>query len=507
MGATEAAQSLIKTENVLIIGAALLFICVAASKISSVAGIPALLIFLTVGIIASKLNFFVTKPTLSTIRITQLLGIITLTFILFAGGLETDFEHIRPILASGILLSTLGTLCTTLIVGYAIKVITCDFGLVGPYLRFNLIQGCLIGAIVASTDAAAVFSILRAQGIRLRADLGPLLELESGSNDVMVYFLMNVCMTLMTESTGYTYMDAMTTFLREMSIGSIGGFLAGKIMAIVINKINLSYEALYPALTISMVILVYTLITRIHGSGFLGVYMAGIVLGNHDLIHKGSIARFYDGIGWLMQIIMFIALGLLVQPDHLYKILYLGILLSLILVFVARPLGVWLSLHLSRFNARHKAFISWGGLRGAVPIIFATYPLTHGIEQANTLFHLIFFIVLISVLLQGTTLKNLAQWLHLEAASTEQGMEAHLQLSEAVRNVLIEVEIPEDSTASGKQVFELGFPESASIVLIGRASRYLLPEGGTQLKCGDKLIIMMNDKRDIKAIKTLLDID
>jgi len=483
----------ITVEGILIIGSFLLFISILASKISAKLGIPTLLIFLAIGMLAGSdglggIQF--ENP-----YIAKVLGTITLTLILFSGGLDTEFKHIRPIIWNGILLSTIGVLVTAFSIGYFVYLVT----------DFNLIESLLVGAIVSSTDAAAVFSILRSKNIHLKANLSPTLELESGSNDAMAYFLMIFFTNLLTSSEDITIWSAIPRFFQEMLIGGIIGFVVGKIMVFVVNRIQLVYESLYPGLTLAMILFTYSATNFVHGSGFLAVYIAGLILGSQNFIHKKSLVGFYDGISWLMQVAMFLSLGLLVYPHKLIPIAGVGLLISGALIFLARPISVFIALAFTKVTFNQKLFISWVGLRGAVPIVFATHPLLEGLDKSDKIFHIVFFIVITSVLLQGTTLYPLAKWLKLEEIVPKKKARA-ISLAEDVKSELLELIVPLGSIADGKKIVELGFPKNSLIVLIHRDKGYLTPRGDTEILASDKLTIMSDNKREIKEVKACLGI-
>jgi cell volume regulation protein A len=478
-------------ESILLVGSFLLFISILASKLSSHLGIPTLLIFLAIGMLAGEDGLGGIQ--FESPYVAKVLGTVTLTLILFSGGLDTNFEHIRPIIWNGILLSTGGVLITALAIGLFVAWIT----------DFTLIEGMLVGAIVSSTDAAAVFSILRSKNLQLKDNLSPTLELESGSNDAMAYFLMIFFTKLLTTSPGMSIWAAIPRFFQEMLLGGLIGIVVGKAMVLVVNKIQLAYEALYPGITLAMILFTYSATNFIHGNGFLAVYIAGIILGSQNFIHKNSLVRFYDGISWLMQVVMFISLGLLVSPHKLIPIAGVGMLIAAALMFIARPLSVFISLAFTKVNFNQKLFISWVGLRGAVPIVFATHPLLESVSKSDKIFHIVFFIVLTSVLLQGTTLYPLAKWLKLEEAAPEKKIKP-ISLAEDVKGELVELVVPLNSMVEEKKLVEIDFPKSALIVLIKRADRYLTPRGDTALKGGDKLLIMAEDKNEIKAIKESL---
>jgi cell volume regulation protein A len=476
-------------ENILLIGSILLLLSIIASKTTGKLGVPALIIFLVIGMLAGSEGIggiYFNDP-----KLAQSLGIIALTFILFSGGLETKWESVKPVLWRGVILSTVGVLVTTISLGFFIY----------WFFEFTLTEGLLIGAIVSSTDAAAVFSILRTKSIGLKGNLRPLLELESGSNDPMAYFL-TIGMTAILVNKDTSFMSLVPMFFQQMAIGAVVGFLMGKAMIWLLNKINLDYDGLYAVLTLSLIFFTYGVAAFFNGNGFLAVYLSAIILGNKNFIHKKSIMRFYDGQAWLMQIIMFLTLGLLVFPKQMLPYIGTGLIIALMLIFVARPLAVFASLIFFKVNIREKLLISWVGLRGAVPIVFATYPLIQGVEKSETIFNIVFFIVLTSVLLQGTTIPVVARWLYLfKPAKFKTRYPLELELSDNFKNELFEIEIQESSEAVGKQVFQLNFPRTALIVLINRNEKYITPNGMTTLEKGDKLLIMSDNKTDIDMIR------
>lgn len=331
----------------------------------------------------------------------QAVGIIALILILFSGGLDTSWPRVRPVLKSAFALSTLGLLITSgLVAGFAVHM-----------LQFTWIEGLLLGAIVSSTDAAAVFAVLDGKKIGgTHSPIKPLLELESGSNDSMAAFL-TVGMIQILAGHPTTAMSLTLHFLQQLAVGLFVGLAIGKLATVLINRVRLESEGLYPVITTSVVTLSYGLSEILGGNGFLTVYVVGIVMGNSLLLHKQSLMLFHDGLGWLMQIAMFLTLGLLVFPRNLLPIAPVATGLALFLILVARPLGVFLSLLGSRLRFREKVVISWAGLRGAAPIVLATYPLIARIPKAEIIFDIVFFIVLTSVIIQGTTIPYLGKWL------------------------------------------------------------------------------------------------
>lgn len=480
-------------EYILIGASTLLLISVLVSKISDRFGVPTLLLFLILGMLAGSDGpggIYFDDPALA-----QFIGVIALVLILFSGGLDTEWSHVRPVIREGLLLSTIGVIITALMVG----VFACVL------LRFSLVEGLLLGSIVSSTDAAAVFSVLRSKGIGLKGKLRPLLELESGSNDPMAIFLTIGLIQLITQL-DVAPIDLIGLFFRQMLVGALLGYGMGRVMLLLINRLKLGYEGLYPVLTLSLVFLTFGLTDGIGGSGFLAVYLAGIVLGRHDFIHKRSLLRFHDGLAWLMQIVMFLTLGLLVFPSRLVPITVIGLLIAGYLLFIARPVSVFISLLPSALNWREKTFISWVGLRGAVPIILATFPLLARVAQADLIFNVIFFIVLASVLLQGTTIPLIARRLGVDAPATPKRVfPIEYTPTRGLKSELKEMNIHPNSPIAGKAIVELGLPADFLIILIARENDFVLPSGGTILKGGDTLLVL-SDKQSFDEVQAKLDL-
>ncbi|MBI2336117.1 MAG: potassium/proton antiporter [Deltaproteobacteria bacterium] len=470
------------TEYILLGISVLLLLSVIASKVSARLGVPALLIFLGIGMLAGSdglggIHF--DDPGLA-----QSIGVIALAFILFSGGLDTSWKTVRPVLWKGFSLSTLGVLLSTLLVGVFAKFL----------LKFSWTEGLLLGAIVSATDAAAVFTILRSKNIGLKTHLRPLLELESGSNDPMAVFLTIGFITLLAYP-NTSIANLLSMFLHQMIVGAVLGYGLAKMVLFLINQLKLEYEGLYPVLSLTLVLLVYSLTASLGGNGFLAVYVAGLMMGNTDFIHKKSLLRFHDGLAWLMQIAMFLALGLLVFPTQLMPIAGAGFIISTFLIVVARPASVLISLLFSKMNVREKAFVSWVGLRGAVPIILATFPLVAKIPRADFFFNLVFFIVLTSSLLQGGTVPLMARCLKVTAPlEKKRRYPIEFEQLEGAATNLVEYIIPYHSNIVGKKIVELGLPEDSLITLICRNEEFIVPSGATPLDGGDVVLTLVNDR-------------
>ncbi|OAH96427.1 potassium/proton antiporter [Methylomonas methanica] len=398
-------------ELVSLVGASLLLISVFSSKLASKVGIPSLLFFLLTGWLIGEFG----GPELHSPEIAKFIGDFALIFILFTGGLDSHWPNIRPVLWQGLCLSTLGVFITMLLLGSFAWFILGSFSTFSLGVHgITLTQGLLLAAIVSSTDAAAVFSVLRSSQIVLKGKLQPLLELESSSNDPMAVLL---TVTLLNYSTGgeSAFLEGGMFLVLQLLIGVGVGYGAGRFMVWLLNRLGLSSAGLYAIASIALVLLTYSGATFMHGNGFLAVYVAGIVAGNREVIHQHYISAFHDSFAWLMQIIMFLTLGMLSVPyrAELSSLASVAVAISLFLMFVARPVSVFISLFWANIGFKEKLLVSWVGLRGSVPIVLATFPLAAGSKEAGEIFVLISFIVVMSVLIQGFSLAALARWLGL----------------------------------------------------------------------------------------------
>lgn len=424
--------------------------------------------------------------------IAQLIGIIALNFILFSGGLDTNWQRVRPILWRGIALSTIGIFITAISVGVFVHYV----------FNFTLAEGLLLGSIVSATDAAAVFSILRGKNIRLKGALGPVLELESGSNDPMAYFL-TISLTAIIKTGHVEPLALAVSFLQEFIIGGLIGYSMGRLSHWLINRIKLDSDGLYPVLLLGLAMFTYSISHVSGGNGFLATYLCAIVLGNRNFIHKRTLTRFYEGQAWLWQIILFLTLGLLVFPSQIIPIIGMGLLISAFLIFVARPLSVFISFIFFKTNIRSKLFISWVGLRGGVPIVFATYPMLAGLEKAELIFNLVFFISVSSVLLQGTSLAYIGRLLHVVLPASTKRKDGTNAL-EHIRSHMQEFVIQPTSPIAGKKIVELNIPLTIHIMSIKRGELFIQPVGSTSFNAGDIVYILADDEKALGIAKSYL---
>ncbi len=483
---------IITIENILLVGSMLLFVSIIAGKTSYRFGVPTLLLFLAIGMLAGSDGIIGIR--FSDPQIAQFIGIVSLNFILFSGGLDTNWKTVKPVLRQGMLLSTLGVLLTALTVGTFVWFIT----------EFSFYESMLLGSIVSSTDAASVFSILRSKSLALKANLRPTLELESGSNDPMAYVLTIVFLTLVI-SPDKNIVSVIPMFLQQMLIGGLAGYGFGRLSKYIINKSNLGFEGLYPVLSISLMFITFSATDFVGGNGFLAIYISAVYLGNQDLISKKAIMRMYDGLAWLMQIVLFLTLGLLVYPSDVVPFIGVGLLISVFLILIARPISVLLSLVFFRMKFRKRIYVSWVGLRGAVPIVFATYPLLAGIDKASMIFNIVFFISVTSLLIQGTTLSVIAKWLHVALPERVKPIsEVEKFISDYPRNLMKEMVVSPDCYAVNKKIVDLHFPPTSLVAIINRNGKYISPSGATVLQANDKLLVLAENPEDLEKVRTCL---
>jgi len=474
-------------------GAALFLLSIVLSKLASRLGLPSLLLFLSIGMLAGSeglggIHF-------DNALFAKTLGIVALVYILFSGGLDTDWQTVRPVVWPGLTLSLLGTFGTAALIGvFAVYV-----------LKFSLLEGFLLGAIVSSTDAAAVFSILRSRNISLRKRLKPLLEFESGSNDPMAVFMTMGIISII-ESSQFNLPALGLFFAKQMFLGALIGFAMSRVMTTALNRLNLEYEGLYPVLSTSLVLFTYGLASFFDGNGFLSVYLAGLLMSRQNFFSKKSLLRFHDGLAWLMQIAMFLTLGLLVFPSHLIPVIIPGILVSVFLMFIARPLSVHLCLLPFKFKMNEKHMVAWVGLRGAAPIILATFVLMANTPNAAAIFNIVFFVVITSVLFQGTTLPFIARLLKVDAPLLQKKhFPIEFEHTKGVDAELVELIVPYNGEVVGKPIYELSLPPDCLITLIGRNEKFIVAGGKTFLDGGDVVLALANQD-NLKKLQAIFSV-
>ena len=461
-----------------------------SSKFSARAGLPVLVMFLGLGMLAGSDG--IGGIQFDNYEVAHAIGTVALAFILFDGGLRSPLESLEVAWKPSAILATLGVLGTSLVTGVVAMYV----------LGLSLLEGMLLGSIVGSTDAAAVFSLLRSAGVHLRHRLGATLEIESGANDPMAIFLTVGFIQVLTGET--TLGPALgLLFLQQMGVGLAVGFAVGKLSVLLINRINLAAAGLYPVLTSACGVFAFGLAASMQGSGFLAVYVAGLVLGNSKLVFQKGTLLFHDGIAWAGQITMFVVLGLLSSPVALMDVAAPSLLVAVALTLVARPLIIAPLLVPFKFTAREIGLVSWVGLKGAVPIILATYPLMAGLSAGPTIFNVIFFVVLISALVQGGTLSWLARALRLEEApAPEPPLSLEIVSLRDVDAEIVRYQVGDHSPAASRLLRDLALPEGAVVAMIARERVLIPPRGSTQIEAGDHLFIVVNrdSRRPVDAI-------
>ena len=488
------------TENILLVWALLLYVAVIAGKVAYRFGAPALLLFLGVGMMFG-LHFI----KFESFEFTQFIGMIALCIILFSGGMDTKFSEIRPILGPGIVLATLGVVITAAVTGVFIYFFSSWVG-----LAMSLPVSLLLASTMASTDSASVFSILRTKKQGLKENLRPLLELESGSNDPMAYMLTILLVAVATSAGGdVDFGQSILKFVVQMVVGGVLGYGIGRLAVLAINRIDIKNNvSLYPVLLLASVFFSFSFTSLLWGNGYLAVYITGLVVGNHKIAHRGNLTTFMDGFTWLAQIVMFITIGLLVNSDELMhpEVLILGVAVALFLMFVARPLSVFVGLLPFRhFSRRARIFVSWVGLRGAVPIIFATYPIVAGVENGRLIFNVVFMVTLISLLVQGTTVSGVANLLGL--AFEEKEPLFKMGIPDSIKSNFTEIEVTESTLEGGSTLRDIVLPDNTLVVMIFRRGEYFVPRGNTSLEAGDKLLVVSDrDENELRQVYDMLGI-
>ena len=462
--------------QILIFFAIVLLLCISAGKVLNKLGVPVLLVFLVLGMIFGSDGIGVHFDNYS---VAADFSTIALIFIMFYGGFGTNWKETRSVAPQAIVLSTLGTVITA--------------GLTALFCRLALgmswFSSLLVGSVVCSTDAASVFGILRSQKMKLKGGLAPLLEMESGSNDPTSYMLTMISVSLLTGSSGD---PIWLMLLKQVALGLGVGLAIGSVSVWLVHRVRLEADGFYSLYVAAVAILAYALCDILGGNGFLCVYLAGVILGNCKLFYRRQLEHFFDGVSWMMQIMLFFMLGLLSFPSQLPAVLLMGTLLSLFMIFVARPIAVFSILTPFRMPFRQQVFVSWVGVRGAASIVFAIYAVMHSAVE-NDLFHLVLCVVLFSVLLQGTLIPPLAKKLKLALPEEEGGLTSFADLGEEVHAQLREFTIPSKHPLAGRSVAEAGLPDDVLIVMVIRGNNHIIPKGATILHENDRLVLSGDD--------------
>lgn len=479
------------TENIFLLGSFLVLVSILISKTGYRFGIPTLLLFLFTGMFfgSEGLGMEFDSP-----HDTQFIGMVALSIILFSGGMDTKLKEIKPIIGMGVILSTLGVVLTTVLTGGFIFALS---QWAGMNIQLSLIVSMLLAATMSSTDSASVFNLLRTQGIGLKHKLRPTLELESGSNDPMAYMLTIALINVALSGDDFSFLDLSLNISEQFLLGGALGYGLGRLTVWLINRINLPNAALYPVLLLSMVFITFTLTDLLNGNGYLAVYIAGLVVGNCRLSYRREMSTFLDGLTWLLQIILFLTLGLLVNPSELIDVSLFSLAIAVFMMLVARPVSVFLCLlPYRKIPLKAKTFLSWIGLRGAVPIIFATYPIINGVEGADLLFNIVFFITLLSLTVQGTTISLVAKKLQLDMPEEKSGNEFGVEIPEELGSKLKEVTLEESMLENGNLLSEMNIPKGTLVMMVKRGKTILVPNGQLPLEKGDILLCLSSANKN-----------
>lgn len=486
------------SENIFLIGSILVFTAIVVSKTGNKYGVPSLLIFLLVGMLFGSDGLGVV---FDNYNLAQFLSIVALCVILFTGGLETKFKEISPVIGPGVVLSTLGVFLTVIFTGAFIYFLS-RIERIG--LSLSIVMCFLLAAVMSSTDSASVFSILKNSKMRLKQNLKPMLELESGSNDPMAYVMTIVLIQVAkllyepaSSISGINYshliLSSLQTLFLQMTIGSLAGVAIGFAAVWTLKRVKLNSAPLYSILLLAVSLFAFSMTQMIQGNGYLAVYIAGLIIGNKPMNNRKEILSFMDGMTWIMQIGMFLSLGLLVNPHEMLHVAPIALLIGLFLIFIGRPLTVFLCLlPFRKISFRAKLFTSWVGLKGAVPIIFATYPIVEGIPGSEQIFNIVFFITLLSLIFQGMSIPRVAKLLHLNLPMEKVPETFGIEIPEEAGK-LQDYTLTDDDLESGNTLKEIQFPQGARVVIIRRDDKFIIPDGSVELQSGDLLLIIYGE--------------
>ena len=485
------------SDNLLLLASVLVFVAVLITKVGVKLGAPSLLLFLILGMVIGQdglgLKF-------DDYELADHIGHFAITVILFTGGFETVLGETKPVVKKGIMLSSLGVCLTVLFTGLFIYFAT---GSVIADTGVTLMACLLVAAIMSSTDSTSVFSVLHGKRLKLRSNLGPLLELESGSNDPMAYILTILLVRFMTDpslqglGTGVSVIAGVLVVLIQVLIGVAVGFGVGYGAKWLLPRIKLQNSSLMGILILSTAFFANGLASLLQGQGLLSIYIAAVIISNKaNIERKKEIAKFFDGITWIMQLAMFLILGLLARPSLMFPVMLPAVLTGLFLIFVARPAGVFLTMAPFRgMKFREKLFVSWVGIKGAGPIVFALYPVLHNVQGASDVFNVVLVVSLMSLLLQGMSIAPVAKWLNLSYPEDPEVESFGMELPEEM-GMLSDHIITSGDLSAGKTLRELHLPHGIRVMMVKRSGKFLVPHGSMELFEGDHLIIVMGESDD-----------
>ena len=468
--------------ELMIISGLVLIICITSTKVLYKFGVPMLFIFIVLGMLFGSDGLV--GIYFDNFELTKQLCSLALVFTMFYGGFGTKWKLAKPVATPSILMSSLGVIITAGLTGLFCHLV----------VKTSMLEGLLIGTIVASTDAASVFAVLRAQKLNLKGSLASFLEVESGSNDPIAYMSTLIILSMMENGGALSLSIVVPLVIKQILFGLVIGLLLAKVTVFILRHANFEIEGFYAILVTAVAILSYSLSEFLGGNGYLSVYITGIIIGNSKIPKKKSMFHFFDGISWIMQIGLFFILGLLSFPSKIPYVTGTAISISLFMIFIARPLATFLILSPFKFTVKEKLLISWVGLRGAASVVFAIFAVTYGVNIENDIFHIIFFIALFSVVIQGTLIPTLANKLDL-VNNEEEGsvLKTFTDYTEEINSELLEFTITEESNLKNKMIMDANIPEEILIVMIKRGNQVLVPKGSVLIKEGDKLVLSGNN--------------
>ena len=473
-------------ENFLLFGSVMLIFSILIGKAGYRFGMPSLLLFLAAGMIMGSDGF---GMSFDSHLHAQFIGTMALSVILFTGGLDTKISSIRPVLKVGIVLATVGVLLTAIFTGTFIYLLAGLFN-----VKFSFVESMLLAAVMSSTDSASVFAILRSKGLALKENLRPLLELESGSNDPMAFMIVITLIGVL--QTGEFSASALWIFTIQVVVGILVGVLIAKAMVFAINKLKLETQSIYSVFVVACVFFVYSFSDKLGGNGYLSVYLAGLVVGNNKFVFKRSITRFFEDFTWLWQIVMFVMLGLLVSPKALLDVAWLGLAVGIFMILVGRPLSVVICMApFKSFSRNAIKYTSWVGLRGAVPIIFATYLFTSNVEHAQTMFDIVFFITILSLIVQGMTVAKMAKFFSVDDDFDVNETSFGVEFPDEIKSAMVEILVDETLLETGNTLSKFNLPANTLVMMVRRGDSFFVPRGDTEIQKGDKLLII-SDRTD-----------
>ncbi len=489
----------LKPEHILLTCSLILIISILIGKAGYKFGMPSLLLFLMAGMIIGETTSI--SDSFTDHSKAQFVGIMALSVILFMGGLSTKLSSIRPVAPVGITLATIGVMLTALFTGSFIYVAALLFK-----IEFSFVESMLLASVMSSTDSASVFALLRSKGLSLRENLRPLLELESGSNDPMAFLLAMAMISVI--KTGEFSVSSVVDFVWQIISGVVIGWGIAKVIVFSINRLRLENQSIYSVFTVCCAFSIYSFSDLCGGNGYLSVYLAGLIVGNSKFVHKRSITRFFDDFAWLWQIVMFVMLGLLVDSKELLdpKVAALGLSVGVFMIFCARPWSIILCMlpFRKRFSWNATKYVSWVGLRGAVPIIFATYLFSEKIEHAPIMFNVVFFITILSLIAQGMTVGAAATYLGVSDDTSEGKSSFGVELPEEIKTAMVEITVEDSLLAGGNTLASFRLPQNTLVMMVRRRQesgpdKFFVPRGDTQICSGDKLLVISDKTDDVAS--------